>query len=55
MYFKVGEIRPFVLGKYVQYGRILEVDVENETYLMEELETKKQYLVDEDDVFIGDD
>lgn len=55
MYFKIGETRPFVVGKYVQYGKILKVDKENETYLLEDLETKKQYLVDKDNVFIGDD
>lgn len=55
MHFKAGEIRPYVLDKYVQYGKILKVDEQNETYLMEDLETKKQYVVDEDDVFIGDD
>ena len=55
MLFKEGYIQPFALGKYVQYGRILEVHEDDETYLIEELETKKQYIVDEDDVFLGDD
>ena len=55
MYFKVGEIRPYLLGQTVYYGKILKVDEENETYLMEDTETKKQYVIDEDNVFIGDD
>lgn len=55
MYYKVGEIRPYVVGKYVQKGKILEVHEEDETYLIEDLETKEQHVVDEDDVFIGDD
>ena len=28
---------------------------ENRPYLLEDLETKEQHIVDEDDVFIGDD
>ena len=55
MYFKVGEIRPYLLGQTVYYGKTLKVDEENETYLLEDLETKEQHIVDEDDVFIGDD
>ena len=55
MYFKVGENRPYLLEKTVYYGKILKVDEENETYLLEDLETKEQHIVDEDDVFIGDD
>lgn len=55
MYFKVGEIRPFVLGKYVEQGRIIEVNEDDETYKIEDLKTKEQYVIDEDDVFIGDD
>lgn len=55
MYFRVGEKRPFLLGNTVCYGEILEADEENEIYLIEEIETKEQYIIDEDDVFIGDD
>ena len=55
MYYKVGEIRPYVLNKFVQEGKILAVNEDDETYLIEDLETKKQYIVDQDDVFIGDD
>ena len=55
MYFKVGENRPYLLEKTVYYGKILKVDEENETYLLEDSETKEQQIVDEDDVFIGDD
>ena len=55
MLFKEGQIKPFVVGKYVQYRKILEVHEDDETYLIEEMETKKQYIVDEDDVFLGDD
>ncbi len=55
MLFKEGQIKPFAIGKYVQYGKILKVNTDDETYLIEEMETKKQYIVDEDDVFLGDD
>lgn len=55
MLFKVGQIKPYVIGKYVQYGKILEVHEEDETYLIEDVETKEKYIVDEDDVFLGDD
>lgn len=55
MYFKEGEIRPYLLKQYVQYGKILEVNEEEETYIIEDLETKKIRIIDEDDVFIGDD
>lgn len=55
MYFKVGEIRSYLLGNTVYCGKILKVDEENETYLMEDKETKKQYVIEKDDVFIGDD
>ena len=55
MYFKVGEIRPYLLEKTVYYGKIIKVDEENETYLLEDLETKKQHIVDKDNVFIRDD
>lgn len=55
MLFKVGQIKPYVIGKYVQYGKILKVHENDETYLIEDLETKEQHIVDEDDVFLGDD
>lgn len=55
MYLKKGEIRPYMLNKYVQYGKILEVNAEEETYTIEDLETKEINIIDEDDVFIGDD
>lgn len=55
MYFKVGQVKPYAVGKYVEYGKILKVNEEEGTYLIENLETKKQIIVDEDDVFIGDD
>ena len=55
MYFKVGEIRPYLLGQTVYYGKILKVDEENETYLLEDSDTKEQQIVDEDYVFMGDD
>ena len=31
MYFKAGETRPYILNKYVQYGKILAVNEEDET------------------------
>ena len=55
MYFKAGEIRPYMLNKYVQYGKILAVNEEEETYTIEDLETKEIHIIDEEDVFIGDD
>ena len=55
MYFKTGEIRPYMQNKYVQYGKILAVNEEDETYTIEDLETKEIHIIDEDDVFIGDD
>ena len=55
MYFRKGEIRPYVLINTVQRGKILEVNEEEETYTIEDLETKKIHIVDQEDVFIGDD
>ena len=55
MFFKVGEQRPFLLGNTVHYGRILEVDEENGTYLMEDRTTKEQHTIYKYNVFIGDD
>ena len=55
MYFKEGEIRPYLLKQYVQYGKILAVNEEDETYTIKDLETKEIHIIDEDDVFIGDD
>lgn len=55
MYFKVGAIRPFAISNEVKYGKILKANVEDETYLIEELSTKIRYIVDSNDVFIGDD
>ena len=55
MYFKTGEIRPYMQNKYVQYGKILTVNEKEETYTIEDLETKEIQIIDEDDVFIGDD
>ena len=55
MYFKTGEIRPYMQNKYVQYGKILAVNEKEETYTIEALETKEIQIIDEDDVFIGDD
>ena len=55
MYFKVGQIKPFAVGKEVTRGRIIKVDLDNKTYTLEELDTKKIYVVDENNVFIGDD
>ena len=55
MHFKVGALRPFVTCKEIQYGKILKVNKEDETYLIQDIKTRKRYIVDEDDVFIGDD
>lgn len=55
MYFQKGQVKPYVIGKYVQYGKILEVHEEDETYTIEDLKTKEIHIVDQDDVFIGDD
>lgn len=55
MLFREGQIKPYVIGKYVQYGKILKVNEKDETYTIEDLKTKEVYIVDEDDVFLGDD
>ena len=55
MYFKVGEVRPYAIGKLVDYGKILELNEQDKTYLLENLETKEQVIVSENYVFIGDD
>lgn len=55
MYFKVGEVRPFLLGNTVYHRKILKVDDDNETYLIEDTETKEKHVIDQDAVFIGDD
>jgi len=53
--FRKGSIRPYVIGNVVQLGKILEVDEEAETYTIEDLETKEIHIIEEYDVFIGDD
>ena len=55
MYFKVGETRPYLSGNTIKYGKILSIDEETEIFVMEDLESKNQVMVDESDVFIGDD
>jgi len=55
MYFKVGEIRPYALGRIVYEGKIIKVDEEKYEYTVEDLETKQQYVLPEVSVFIGDD
>ena len=45
MLFKEGQIKPFAVGKYVQYGKILKVNLDDRSYLMKEIKTKKQYTV----------
>ena len=55
MLFKIGEIRPYAIGKVIYYGKILEVNKQDKTYLLENLETKEQVIISENFVFIGDD
>ncbi len=55
MYFKVGQIRPYLSGNEVRYGKIISIDEESEIFIMEDTENKKQVMVDEAEVFIGDD
>lgn len=55
MFFKVGEIRPYVYKKIIHFGKILKVDEKNNTYEIEDLETKEVNTLIENDVFIGDD
>ena len=55
MLFKVGETRPYAIGKTIYYGKILEVNEQDKTYLLENLETKEQVIISENYVFIGDD
>ena len=38
MYFKAGEIRPYMLNKYIQCGKILAVNEEDETNKEEDKE-----------------
>ena len=53
MYFKTGEIRPYMQNKCVHYGKILAVN-EN-TYTIKDLETKETKIIKQENVFIGDD
>lgn len=55
MYFKEGEVRPFVLDKVVHLGRILKVNEKDNTYKIEEIWTRKVSKVKEEDIFLGDD
>lgn len=55
MHFRIGQIKPYVLSNIVQYGEIIGVNEKDETYTIQDLETKEIHIVDEDDVFIGDD
>lgn len=55
MYYKVGEIKPYAIGRIVYYGKILKVNEDTKTYLIKDLETNEQVEVDEKNVFIGDD
>ena len=55
MYYKVGEVRTFVLDKVVYFGRILKVNEKDNTYKIEEIMTGKISKVKEEDIFLGDD
>ena len=55
MYFKEGEVRPFVLDKVVHLGKILKVNEKDNTYEIEEIWTRKISKVKEEDIFLGDD
>ena len=55
MYYKEGEVRPYVLDKVVYFGKILKVNKKDNTYEIEEIETKEVHTVEEDNIFLGDD
>lgn len=55
MYYKKGEVRPYLLGNFVFKGKIIKVNKDTETYTIRDLETKEEHVVDEDDIFLGDD
>lgn len=50
MIFNIGEVRPYVIGKVVYFGKILEVNEQDRTYILENTDTKEQVII-----FIGDD
>lgn len=55
MIFNIGEVRPYVIGKVVYFGKILEVNKQDRTYILENTDTKEQVIISENNVFIGDD
>ena len=55
MYYKEGEVRPFVLDKVVHLGKILKVNEKDNTYEIEEIWTRKIRKVKKEDIFLGDD
>ncbi len=55
MYYKEGEVRPFVLDKVVHLGKILNVNEKDNTYEIEDIWTGNISKVKEEDIFLGDD
>lgn len=55
VYFKVGEVRPYVLDKVVHLGKILKVNEKDNTYEIEDIWTGNISKVKEEDIFLGDD
>ena len=55
MYYKKGEIRPYLLGNMVYRGRIIKVEKDIGCYIVEDLITKERNTIEEEDIFLGDD
>ena len=55
MYYKEGEVRPYVLYKVVHLGKILKVNEKDNTYEIEDIWTGNISKVKEEDIFLGDD
>lgn len=55
MFFKKGEIRPYLSNNVVHFGKILKINKKKETYTIEDIFTKEINIINENDVFLGDD
>ncbi len=55
MFFKKGEVKPYLLKNVVHFGKILKINENEQTYTIEDILTKEINIINEEYVFLGDD
>ncbi len=55
MFYKKGEIRPYLLNNVVHFEKILKINKKEKTYTIEDIFTKEINIIGENDIFLGDD